>query len=428
MKIIVQLSILVNLLIINTLKAQENKKLDSLLQVYNTTSNDSVKLKTIYSITRLTSNGNPSFAEKYYKDAIILSKKLKNPLWIAETHQGMAIFLQYQSKLDSAKYYSEVALKYFKKINSLQGQAQIYHGLATIEMYKGNYDVSLSYLKKQQNIYSEELVDSAGLGYFYEIKGKLYNHKGNYKLALQETLKGLQIAESMKDSLRIADFLNSMATIEKLLKNYEKSINYNQKALGIYKKFNDKIFEAGVLNDIGVVYYLTNKNLKSLEYLNKSLELSREVKDPYQEAIALGSLGKLYSKEKDYDKAISYLKESIKIHEETEGSDEIIEAINNLGKVYNEINKPKIAITYFNRAVELAKKNQEKANESFAYFNRSKSYELLKNTDKAFSDFKAFKILNDSIFNTTKSQQIEELRTIYETEKRKRKLHTKKMK
>lgn len=49
---------------------------------------------------------------------------------------------------------------------------------------------------------------------------------------------------------------------------------------------------------------------------------------------------------------------------------------------------------------------------------RSEVYETLNNREAALLDFKQFHVLNDSIYNTTKSQQIGELKTIYETEKK----------
>lgn len=53
-----------------------------------------------------------------------------------------------------------------------------------------------------------------------------------------------------------------------------------------------------------------------------------------------------------------------------------------------------------------------------AYERRAAVFETLNNLPAALQDYKKFHELNDRIFNATKSRQIEELKTIYETEKK----------
>ncbi len=79
---------------------------------------------------------------------------------------------------------------------------------------------------------------------------------------------------------------------------------------------------------------------------------------------------------------------------------------------------PKKAIENLNRSITLADSTNSIANMSIAYQIRSEAYTKLKNTEQALSDFKQYTTLKDSIFNTAKSQQIEQLRTIYDTTKK----------
>ena len=55
---------------------------------------------------------------------------------------------------------------------------------------------------------------------------------------------------------------------------------------------------------------------------------------------------------------------------------------------------------------------------SNAYKIRSEIYQKIGNKDQALLDYQLFHVLNDSIYNVKKSLQIEELKTIYETEKK----------
>jgi DNA-binding CsgD family transcriptional regulator len=86
--------------------------------------------------------------------------------------------------------------------------------------------------------------------------------------------------------------------------------------------------------------------------------------------------------------------------------------------VHNEMGKYAIASTYFDRAIELATSIGMKENIRIGYFNRSISHEKRGNHLQALADYKAYKSTEDSIFSEAKSRQIEEMRTIYEIERK----------
>jgi tetratricopeptide (TPR) repeat protein len=104
------------------------------------------------------------------------------------------------------------------------------------------------------------------------------------------------------------------------------------------------------------------------------------------------------------------------LHESTGSRNKIVEALNYLGMSIMPRISPQSAIDYFNRSIALGESIGVKENIKIAYFNRSKSFEMLGNTGKALKDYKTYKAIDDSILNETKTRQIEELRTIYEME------------
>jgi tetratricopeptide (TPR) repeat protein len=398
--------------------SQENLKLDSLLKVYKSQPDDSLKTKTLGNLYNMVLYNDPEAALRYAKEEIILSQKLKYRSGEAMGLYHLGVYFNNNNNIDSAKYYYDKSVVEFEQLGDLKGQVQVNHGLAILEYSKGNYDASLDILEKNIEIYTQKLNDSSGLAISYDLKGFINNFKGNHTIALQETLKALKIFERINDPIRKADALNHLAATEFHLGNYLQSIQYNKEGLKIYTENNDKHYQAQALNDIGNVYLYMKKYKQAIEYLDKSIALSNEMKIPELKATSLANLGKTYVDLNKFDKAILNLNQSLKIVEGTESKNKIVESLNDLGMAYSRMNSPLKAIPYFNRAIILADSIKAKENLRIGYYNRAMAYAQLNRFDKAFKDHQNYKAVSDSIYDTTKSRQIEELRTIYETEKK----------
>jgi tetratricopeptide (TPR) repeat protein len=190
----------------------------------------------------------------------------------------------------------------------------------------------------------------------------------------------------------------------------------------VYHEYDDKVYESQVLNDIGNTYYYLEEYDSAVLYLNDALELARETGSRDIEGTALTNLGKVYCRTGQYQKAISFTNSGLEIHKITGSQNKIVESLIDLGDIYNEIENYRLAINYFNRAIDLASEIGARESIRQGYFKRPVTYENLGAYRKSLDDFKAYKNAEDSIFDEKKSQQIEELRTIYETEKKEQEL------
>ncbi|MCK8521087.1 tetratricopeptide repeat protein [Aquimarina sp. D1M17] len=416
-----RLSILISSLFslsIQFLNAQNDKKLDSLLNSYKIQKDDSTKVNTLDELFDYYVYRDPSKAEDYAKKQLNISKKIQYQKGIAEGFYNLAISYNNKEKSDSAKLYYLESAKIYEQIQDFNGITGVNHGLAILEYSKSNYDKAIDLLDKNIQIYSSKFKDSSGLALTYDFNGMIHAYKGNYNIALQQVLKGLTIFETINDEIRMADALNHLANVEAYLENHEKAISYGKKALKIYNKNNDKMYASQALNDMGNSYFYLKDYDNAIKYLTKSLQLSREMQIRTIEASSLNNLGKSYTNIKQYDKAIFNLNKSLQILEQLGNKNKIVEVLNDLGKTYNEMDNFKLAMPILNRSIQLANELGVKGNLRAGYNHRSISYEKTGNYKRSLEDYKLYKSISDSIFNKTKSQQIEELKIIYETEKK----------
>lgn len=414
------------------LKAQPIQNIDSLMQVNLTLEDSKDKVKTLAHLYNAYLYNEQELAKKYAKEELGVSRKIDFTEGIAMGFYHLGVYYNNIGVLDSAYYYYAQAKEVFEGLGNIEKVIMVNHGMAILEYSQGHYEKAISILKSNIGIYQEQEYDSVNiektydLALSYDLMGQIELFRGNHNLALQETLKALKLLENLDKPIRKADALNHLGSIEFYLNNYDQSISYNFEALQIYKKYNDKYYESQVLNDIGNTYYYLENFTKAIEYLEQSLALSKQMDAGDLIGTAMSNLGKIYVKQNHFDRAISYFMEALKMYEVSKSQNKIIEALNDLGMAYNAMNKFDEAIQQFDRSIHLAGKINAKENLKIGYYNRSNSYEMLRRYSTALQDFKNYKAVDDSIFNTQKSRQIEELRTIYETEKKEKEIELQK--
>ncbi len=281
---------------------------------------------------------------------------------------------------------------------------------------------------------------------------------GKYKKAISDLFKLLSFYESLNDTLNIAITYNDIGATYNEMTEYHLALEYFQKAIRI-RNNNGSIKEtATTIGNIGLTYIHLAKNKEALEYLNKALLKCKEV--DYKEGIATlnGNIGMVYKNQKKYKTALKHHKIALKIYQEINSKDGIANELNNIGLINYFDGKLDDANIYFKKSATLRKemgdnngylyainniahvyKEQKRYKTSLKYLKEGLSISN-KSNDKQIlimilekmaliyselGDYKnAYKYQGEShtlyneIFNTEKSEQIEELKIEFETEQK----------
>ena len=400
------------------LYSQSNQNLDSLVKAYQAQADDTLKVNTLVHLFNGYLYNDQIKAYEYAKEELELSQKLDFKNGIARANYHLGVYYNNIDKVDSAKVHYQNALVQFAEINDDRGMALTNHGMAILEYTLGNFDEALDILEKNTSIYKTQLKDSASLAITYDLKGSINTFLGNQRIALIETLKALKILNKIEEPIRKADVLNHLGAIEFYLDHYDQSVQYNQEALKIYEEFNDKYYQAQALNDLGNTFYYQKKYDMAIEFLNRSLVLSREMNSTDLISTSLTNLGKVYTDLDQPENAIPNLNKALALVEKSQSRNKIIESLNNLGRAYEKMGQPKKAIQIHSRAIAIADSIKSMDNLRLGYLRRSNAYESLNQFDLALKDYHEFNRISDTLYSKTKTQQIEELRTIHETEKK----------
>lgn len=398
--------------------AQQNQKLDSLLKVYKTQKDDTLKVlsleKLAYGYLYVDINKSLNYSE----EGLRLSDKLDYEYGSGLSNLSIGTANAVLNQPDSARIYWNRALKIFEKLNKYGQIGRTNRNLAILGYETGNYATALSHIQKSIAIFSEKINDSLSLANSLDTNSKIQVYQGNYKLALVPALQSLRILEKLNEPQWLAHALNNLGIIEFYNGNLIKTIEHNERALKIYKELDLNWWIAQALNDIGNAQYYLEDYEKAELTLKECEILAREVANLSVLGTALNNLGKTLAKKKQVGEAIIKLKESLKIAKEMDAKNKVVERLNDLGNAYFEKGDTNRSIEYYSKAIVIGDSIGAKDNLKNGYFFRSRSYAKIYRFNKAYLDQESLRVLNDSLYNEKKSHQLQELLTIYETEKK----------
>ncbi|WP_370088761.1 tetratricopeptide repeat protein [Ekhidna sp.] len=296
--------------------------------------------------------------------------------------------------------------------------------LSTVaEIRKTNCDSALSLLPSNdiESLTNQELKAQA----FLEL-GYTHYCLGNFNLALENYQSSLDLFITINSKSKPAEILNLIGTLQKKQGDFGLAEKYFNEGLEYAIAKNDSLGIGNSLNNIGVSLFQQNKFEESLQYYVKSTLIKSDIGDTIGLSYNYDNLGMTYTKLGRFDSAEYYFEKAAQFKLLIE--DKVGYAIvkNNAGEMLLELGKIQDAETYFLEALAIAREV------SFPDFKRHVLYmlsivkEQSENFKDALSYFKEHIGVKDSLFNERKSQQVAELETKYQTEKKEAEIQTQK--
>ncbi len=395
--------------------AQQPAYIDSLQQLLRQQPDDTTKVRTLALLFNAYLYNDPAEAIGYAQKELALARKINHAYSIGNALYLIGVYFGNQNSIDSARIYYNRALDQFREINRYNQQITVQHALAILEYDLGNYEKAIDLCNENLEAYRTEVNDTVGMAMTHHLLSSIYTFKGSLKLALQESLTGIRLLENQDAAIRMADALNQLGSVEASLENYEQAIEHNRQALKIYRDMGDISYASQAMNDIGNCFYYLDEYDSALHYLDQAFERASQVNSLAIKGTVLNNMGKTYARKKDFNRAISLLEEALQVVTRINYLNKQAEVLNDMAGAYNNMGQPFEAIARTQKAIAIADSTQTRGNLKNAYLHRSNAYEQLNNHARALANFKQYKAQSDSIFSKEKSNQIAELRTIYET-------------
>lgn len=245
-----------------------------------------------------------------------------------------------------------------------------------------------------------------------------YEYLSNYDKALEYYMQSSKIYENLGDKKGIAKSLNSIGMIYKKVRNHHKALEYYQKALKIYRSLDDKQGLANCLTYMGNIYYHLVEYDKALVHFAEALEIYEEIGDNKGITFPLNNTGTIYKKMGENDKALEFFLKSLSMSESTGEKWGIANTSNNIGELYAESGDYQKALKYLKNAETISKAIKAKDLLSDTYERLSQLYLYKGDRLNHLEYYKRYADIKDSIFSREINQNIAELQTNFEVEKK----------
>ncbi len=344
-----------------------------------------------------------------------------------QKEQGDTITMQVLSDLSYYYLYqsTDTSLIYGKKlvefaIQKASGKykAKAHRNMGNAFMYSNRYDSAYVHFNKAFQILDTEGLDKSAI---YSSIGMLYKRKGDYEKALETYFEGIAYDEETANEYGKFIKLLNAANVYYELEEIDKSVDYQLQAIAISETTdneNIKYSKGTILNNIAVNYTTKNNFNKALEYLEQSLAFNIKSENKKELARTYNNIGVVYENLNQLQKAITFLKKSLNLRVEIGDEDELIETHMELAKTYGKMSRSTEASFHYKIALEKAKTQKNISLISETYLSLSETYGTQNNPSKELESYKYHIQFRDSIFKLTNMDNINEIETKYESEKK----------
>jgi|GEM_PF-904668 signal transduction histidine kinase len=396
----------------------QNQKIDSLLKISSQRNlGDTLRIKVYNELSEEYIKVNSNEAIPYAQKALVVSQKLKNDFGAAKAYTNLGTHYMYANELDTAFVLYNKALSLLNKNATTSLYAELQKKKGAVFYYGGNTDSALHYFKSSLTIY-ERLNDSLEIIKAYNNIGAISLKTRKLDQAISYFFKCLFFDENKNDLKSIASDYNNIGIALMDKKDFLAAQTYLMKVIKIREVLKDSIGIARASLNLGNVYIGQKKYTETIKILNSLYSLLNENEYPDEYSHLLNNLGLCYMYLNENDLALDLFNKSLKIKRQNNIDKDLENTLGNLGIVYSKQKNYPQAILYSLEAETSALKSGQIEVQRSARIILTECYLKTNQSNLAFESFQILKELNEKFYNLNSAQQVAEIQTKYETEKK----------
>ncbi|MGZ3900229.1 MAG: tetratricopeptide repeat protein [Bacteroidia bacterium] len=362
---------------------------------------------------------------------------------------------------DSALVYANLALDYAKKASNSHKEANAYSTISSVYYYKGRIPEAIEYglkayeIRKSFHDKTPAIKSLNNLAIMYEANGEtdkaltllldagkslrgddyimsciknniggLYKKKGKYTEALKSYIEALKLKEksSKSDKKDQAETLGNISSVYKEFHDLKKARFYLEKAYNLGMSANDNYLKIQLIEQMGILCKNEKKYDEAILYYNQALELKKKFGNSLMVSASLLNISALLASNHKYSEALPYINEAIQIKRKQKDLQGLAIALNNYGTIISKLGKPKDGLEAVKEAISISVSLGEKENRIHCYQTMSDIYEMMHNEKEALIWVRKTMELKDSLLTSESQEQITEMETKYQTEKKEKEI------
>lgn len=284
---------------------QAGAKIDSLLALLGTTTEDSVRVNTLNSLSAHYVFNNVEKSKDYAWQAIELAEKLGSKRELSYAYSNMGKALNTSGEYKEALEYQLKSLSLKEELDDKRGMAAIYINIGNVHANQDNHKLSLDYFEKSLNV-SRSINDIKGEATALHNMGNVYVQTKKYAQALDAYRKAALMEDQVGDKRGLAMTYNNIAVVLKETAQPDSALAYYLLSLNIKEQIGDKQGIMACYTNIGCLHKETGKLTLAMSYLRNAEKLGKEIgaRRPLKETYL--NLAETFEKMKDFEQAFIY--------------------------------------------------------------------------------------------------------------------------
>jgi signal transduction histidine kinase len=407
----------IELLFFTIFSLQAQDRQDSLKQILENKTMDTVYFKTLYNLAIDYERKDPEIAKMYFKKHIKEMEGSSPDKWLAFTFIRFAGVYSSQGLRDSAEIFFEKAENYLTS-NGAKKVLYIYYTCLGIHQNRyGQYFEALASYQEVEKV-DIDILGKMNLAGNYLNMSNVYKSLGMVDEQIETIFKSLAIFEEIQQLMGLSYCYNALATLYHDQKEYEKAEEYLLKSYDLRVQQHDKRGEAVVLGNLGNVMMDTERYEEAMANFRRASTINEEfgLKDLWSNMHL--NLAKVNLKIDQADSALSYLESALSLlysHSESANTAPILLEV---GKVHRIKNNPVLAEKYLKDALAMATEKKDAHSRKSTYIELSHLYKLTQNFKSALDYNHRFQQLKDSMESADLKLKLQGLEAKYAFDKK----------
>jgi signal transduction histidine kinase len=278
---------------------------------------------------------------------------------------------------------------------------------------------AIEYLERSA-VLAKQLDRKLKLGNIYYDIGFCYLLKGDFDRSLNNYQQSANIYESLKDNHRLVNAYMSMGNVFFQSKTLQKADEYYDRAETIVKQTKDTAQLSSLYAERGMMYDQVQHYDSAINSLQKSIDLSKLIHDDDAVTDNLSNLGLSYKHKKNTAVALQYFDTVLKKYtaEKDLPVDKLAIIFNNIGATQAQAGNYPKAIDAFNKSIDYSMQENLEGVIMENYRNMSDMYAGMKDYRLQSIYLTKYHDLKDSLFSSDNKNQLTQLETDYQLEKK----------
>ncbi len=350
------------------------------------------------------------------KKGIGLSQKAGDKLLEADGWSCMAeVYKRTADELPEKIRCYEQAREGFRQAGNRTDEAQMLKMVAAMHHAQGKQELAVR--EATQVLAMQQAAANPYLHHIYDLLAEIQGKRGYYREALQFGFEAIRSARATKDTTNLGLYYLRIGSCFKNLKQFEEGLRYLRQSLQRSQRAGHTRYAYFAAGEIAGILLDRHQEGEALLFLRKIIEETPPV-DDRSRWVAFRYLAVCHLALKQYALTEKYYLQMLGMEKNPAISDAYrSDFYQRLGNFYLVTGKHDKAHAYLEKGLSLSAQ-LSLLQQADSYLSLFKADSARNNLGEAIAHYQQYKVINDSIFNETKSKQVASLQVQYETKEK----------